>query len=158
VGETGEIVLTHLDAYGMPLIRYRTGDRARLLPGRCACGRGLPLMDVVQGRMTDVLYLPNGTAKHGLAVIYPLRETPGLRQFRVLQHEDYSVTVEVVLADKNADLTNVLAGKLRPVLEHAVPLDVRSVDAIPLTRTGKFRHVVSQAAPRCPTQNEGVPV
>jgi acyl-coenzyme A synthetase/AMP-(fatty) acid ligase len=91
-------------------------------------------------------------------VIYPLRETPGLRQFRVLQHEDYSVTVEVVLADKNADLTNVLAGKLRPVLEHAVPLDVRSVDAIPLTRTGKFRHVVSQAAPRCPTQNEGVPV
>ena len=96
-GESGEIVVTHLDAYAMPFIRYRTGDIGRLKPGRCACGRGLPLIDVVEGRTTDFLYLPDGTVKHALSIIYPLREMDGVRQFGVTQGEDYGVPVEVII-------------------------------------------------------------
>jgi phenylacetate-CoA ligase len=145
VGEAGEIVVTHLDAYAMPLIRYRTGDAGRLKPGRCACGRGLPLMDVVQGRSTDFLRLPDGTVKHALSIIYPLREMRGVRRFRVTQHADYSVTVDVVADDRAERITReAVARKIRPVVGDQVGLRVELVDRIASAASGKHRYVVSQ--------------
>ena len=148
VGEAGEIVVTHLDAYAMPFIRYRTGDIGRLKAGRCACGRGLPLMDVVQGRATDFLYLPDGNIKHALSIIYPLRALSGVRQFRVTQHQDYTVTVEVVGDDRRERITReTVAREVRPVLGEDVGLRVRIVDQIASADSGKFQYVVSQAKP-----------
>ncbi|MFH1111051.1 MAG: phenylacetate--CoA ligase family protein [Planctomycetota bacterium] len=147
-GPCGEIVITHLDAYAMPLIRYRTGDMGRLLPGRCSCGRGLPLMDVVQGRTTDFLYLPDGNTRHALSIIYPLRETPGVSRFRVVQHDDYSVVIEVVCDDRIARVTpEAVARRVRPVIGEHVPLDVRLVERIDPMASGKHRYVISHARP-----------
>lgn len=50
-GEFGEVVFTTLNRRGMPLIRYRTGDRSRLLPGQCACGSALARLDRITGRI-----------------------------------------------------------------------------------------------------------
>jgi len=148
IGECGEIVVTHLDAYAMPFIRYRTGDMGRLRPGRCACGRGLPMMDVVQGRSTDFLYLPDGTVKHALSIIYPLREMSGLRQFRVVQHEDYAVTVDVVRDDVGERITHeAVTQRIRPVLGDQVDIRVNWLERIAQTDSGKYRYVVSHAAP-----------
>lgn len=144
MGDTGEIVVTHLDAYAMPLIRYRTGDWGRLRPGRCACGRGLPMMDVVQGRVTDHLRLPDGTVKHALSVIYPLREMRRVRRFRVTQGVDCGVVVEVV-ADRSGVTRKEVAGALRAVLGDGVGLEVRFVEEIPALGSGKHRYVVSHA-------------
>ena len=147
-GKTGEIVVTHLDAYAMPFIRYRTGDRGRLKAGRCACGRGLPMMDVVQGRATDFLYLPDGTVKHALSIIYPLRAMPGVKQFRVVQDADFSVSIDVVADDHVGRITreSVAAG-VRPVVGDAVGLRVAMVDRIASADSGKHRYVVSHAGP-----------
>jgi phenylacetate-CoA ligase len=49
-GEAGEIVFTTLTRQGMPLIRYRTGDISRFLPGPCACGAVLRRLATIQGR------------------------------------------------------------------------------------------------------------
>ena len=148
IGEFGEIVVTHLDAYAMPFIRYLTGDVGRRKAGRCACGRGLPLMDVVQGRQTDFLYLPDGTIKHALSVIYPLRELAEIRQFRITQHDNYDLTVEVVNANGESRATRhaVLQG-LRTVLGDQVSVDVSLVDRIATTDSGKYRYIVSHARP-----------
>jgi phenylacetate-coenzyme A ligase PaaK-like adenylate-forming protein len=54
-GEWGELVFTTLNRRAMPLIRYRTGDRTRLLPGTCACGSVLRRIDVVKGRVDGAL-------------------------------------------------------------------------------------------------------
>jgi len=149
IGGTGEIVITHLDAYAMPFIRYRTGDMGRLVPGRCPCGRGLPMMEIVGGRVTDFLYLPDGTVKHALSIIYPLRETPGIRQFRVTQHEDFAVTVDVVADDPGGGLTqDAIARRARPVLGSEIDVRVRLVDRIATAGSGKFRYVVSHAGPQ----------
>jgi phenylacetate-CoA ligase len=146
--ETGEIVVTHLDAYAMPFIRYRTGDVGRLRAGRCACGRGLPMMDVVLGRTTDFLYLPDGQVKHALSVIYPLRSMTGVRQFRVTQDEDYDVTVDVVAEPSDAEITReAVAKRIRPVVGGEVGLRVRLLDEIAVTGSGKFRYVRSHARP-----------
>jgi len=144
IGESGEIVTTHLDAYGMPMIRYRTGDRGRLLPGRCRCGRGLPLMDVVQGRTTDFLRLPDGNVRHALSIIYPLREMPGIRQFKVVQERDFGVVVEVVCDDRTARVTREsVTRSLRPVIGGDIALDVRFVNHIEPSSSGKHCYVIS---------------
>ena len=157
-GGAGEIVLTHLDAYAMPFIRYRTGDVGRLKAGRCRCGRGLPMMDVVQGRTTDFLYLPDGSTKHALSIIYPLRAMRGVRQFRVTQQEDYSVTIDVVCDERTARVTrDVVERGVRPVLGDNVQVRVALVERIPTGRSGKHRYVVSHARPaRRQSQGEAV--
>jgi len=146
-GETGEVVVTNLDAYAMPFIRYRTGDVGRLKAGRCACGRGLPMMDVVLGRSTDFLYLPDGNIKHGLSIIYPLRALGGVRSFRVMQDENYAVTVEVVCDERAARITlRSICERLRPVLGDEVELCVKKVERIGTSGSGKYRYVTSRAA------------
>jgi hypothetical protein len=59
-GTWGEIVCTTLTRTGMPLIRYRTGDRGRLLPGVCGCGSAIRRLDRVQGRIDQVRTLAHG--------------------------------------------------------------------------------------------------
>ncbi len=54
-GETGEIVITTLVKEGAPLIRYRTHDLSRILPGTCPCGRCYPRLDVIAGRTDDMM-------------------------------------------------------------------------------------------------------
>lgn len=152
-GEPGEIVVTHLDNYAMPMLRYRTGDIGALKPGRCTCGRGLPMMDVVAGRTTDFLHLPGGETKHALSIIYPLRELAGLQQFRVEQQEDGSIRIlAIVSADRHAALTpNRIERAVRPVVGDDVPVSVELVESIPVCGSGKFRYVVSSAKPATAT-------
>lgn len=54
-GEFGEIVITTLVKEGAPLIRYRTHDLCRIIPGECPCGRHYPRIDVIQGRTDDMM-------------------------------------------------------------------------------------------------------
>jgi len=59
-GETGEVVFTTLTRRAMPLIRYRTGDLSRFLPGPCPCGTVLPRLDRVSGRVAGRVILGSG--------------------------------------------------------------------------------------------------
>jgi len=81
-GQTGEVVLTTLRNEAMPLIRYRTGDIARLLEKPCSCGANLPQLDKVTGRWANTISLPNG----GSISIHQLDEImfaiPGLRGYQ----------------------------------------------------------------------------
>ncbi len=56
-GETGELVITSLTKEAFPMIRYRTRDLTRILPGECPCGRTLRRMDRVKGRTDDMLII-----------------------------------------------------------------------------------------------------
>ena len=54
-GEWGEIVITTLVKEGAPLIRYRTHDLSRIVPGQCSCGSAYPRIDVIRGRTDDMI-------------------------------------------------------------------------------------------------------
>ena len=56
-GETGELVMTTLDRQAMPLIRYRTRDLTRIIPGTCACGRTHARIDRIAGRSDDMFII-----------------------------------------------------------------------------------------------------
>ena len=96
LGEPGEVVVTHLATGDFPFIRYRTGDIAVLDDRACACGRGLPMLKEIQGRSTDFVVAADGTVMHGLALIYILRDLPGVQGFKIVQQTRERVEVQLV--------------------------------------------------------------
>lgn len=146
-GEPGEIVVTHLATREFPFIRYRTGDVAVRSARRCACGRGLPLLEEIQGRTTDFVVAADGTVMHGLALIYILRDLPGLDSFKVVQHSREKVTVQLVPGpgyDPGCEAT--IHRGFRQRLGQQVEVAIERVSAIPAERSGKFRYIVSHVA------------
>ncbi len=147
-GESGEITITHLDAFGMPFIRYRTGDLARRSIEPCPCGRGLETLEGLRGRCTDMLRTVDGGEAHALSVIYVLREERGVRQFRVEQLENCDLIVSVVAEAPfgEASKSRIIHGLRRCIGDVQVELHI--VDQIPVDPSGKHRCVVSRATAR----------
>ncbi|MBH9576516.1 phenylacetate--CoA ligase family protein [Inhella proteolytica] len=149
-GEAGEIVVTHLATRDYPFIRYRTGDVAVLdHHSRCACGRGLPMLKEIQGRTTDFVVTSDGTVMHGLALIYIIRDLPGVRRFKIIQHSLLDTEVQLVLEpgfDRRA-FQDIERGFKRR-LGAAVAVRIQELDDIPAEASGKFRYVVSKVNPR----------
>jgi phenylacetate-CoA ligase len=98
-GEMGEVILTDLTNYAMPIIRYRLGDRAVAGSG-CDCALGFPVLDRVLGRIHDVVYTPRGKRWHGEKIDYLMSqlfgERGGFRQYQVVQRSADSLTVRLV--------------------------------------------------------------
>jgi phenylacetate-CoA ligase len=128
-------------------VRYRTGDMASLDANPCQCGRGLPLIKEIQGRSTDFVVAQDGTVMHGLALIYVLREIPGLRAFKIVQ-ESTALTRVLVVPEGTLRPSQVvaIATGLKARLGESVTIAVDSVAEIPAEASGKFRYVISHAA------------
>jgi phenylacetate-CoA ligase len=140
----GEIVITNLFAKAMPIIRYRTGDVGRLTAGPCSCGRGLPVLEKIEGRQTDFIVTPEGRVLHALAVIYVLRECPEITKFQVLQETTHRLIVKVVSrGDLGGATREEIIAKLRKVVGEAMLIEITCVADIPVTASGKFRYVIS---------------
>ena len=95
-GETGEAVMTALESFAQPFIRYRTGDVVRLSDEPCRDGRGLHVIEEVVGRTTDFVVRADGAIMHALSVIYVLRAVPGVGEFKIVQHSVRDLEVLVV--------------------------------------------------------------
>lgn len=145
-GKVGEVVVTHLDARGMPFIRYRTGDLAVPDPRACPCGRGLPLLATIEGRRSDLLRRADGGSAHALSVIYVLRDEPAVRRFRIVQQENRDLVVSVVPAGEidGPERSRIAAALSRQL--GGVGVDLRLVSDLPNDPSGKFRYVTSEAS------------
>jgi phenylacetate-CoA ligase len=101
-GETGEVVITDLHNLAMPFIRYANGDVATVGPDRrCPCGRTLPRLEGVQGRVSELLRDGNGAAVSGTALGFLFEDVSlAVRQFQAVQHADRSVTIRMALAEE----------------------------------------------------------
>ena len=95
-GTMGEAVMTGLCSDAQPFIRYRTGDLVRKAEHPASCGRGLHVIAEVAGRTTDLVVRSDGTIMHALAVIYVIRATEGVAEFKLIQHAIDEVEVLVV--------------------------------------------------------------
>lgn len=148
-GVAGEIVVTHLATSDFPFIRYRTGDIGTLGAEPCPCGRGLPLLKEIQGRSTDFVVAADGTVMHGLALIYILRDQPGVKEFKVVQESTALTRVLLVTESpfNDASAKSIVTGLKRRLGEN-VEIDVQLVDRIPAEKSGKFRYIVSHAIPK----------
>lgn len=142
----GDLLVTNLDAYGMPLVRYRLGDRGSLRGGKCSCGLPLPMMGTVAGRSNDMLVGAGGRLIHSLAPVYVLREMSGIRQFKLTQHADLSLLIEVVpVRELSSGEEQHIRANLYKIFGFEVPTRIVAVSTIPPEKSGKYRWVVGQA-------------
>jgi phenylacetate-CoA ligase len=147
-GEPGEIVVTHLATAEFPLVRYRTGDVGVLSNRLCSCGRGLPLLEDVQGRTTDFVVACDGTVLHGLALIYTLRDLPGVERFRIEQFSKSRTQVKLVPGPGyQAAARDRIERDFKARLGRDVRIDIAEVESIPTEASGKYRYVVSHVRP-----------
>jgi phenylacetate-CoA ligase len=154
-GGAGEVVITILEAFATPFIRYRVGDLAQVPAnsgshpdGRCACGRASRQLVEVRGRTTDQIVRPDGDGvrcMHALSLIYVLREIEGLRQFRIVQEALRQLEVEVVADERftPAAEQSVLQG-LRRRMGPDVNIRITRRERIAPTASGKHACVVSK--------------
>jgi len=144
-GDSGEIVVTHLASRDFPFIRYATGDIGALDTEACRCGRGLPLLKRIEGRVTDFVVAHDGTVMHGLALIYILRDLPQLRAFKIIQESlDCTRVLLVSAAGLPTALQISIVTQFRARLGSSVEIVIEEVLAIPAEASGKHRYVVSK--------------
>jgi len=147
-GEAGEIVVTHLATGEFPFIRYRTGDIAILDDQPCACGRGLPLLREIQGRATDFVIAADGTVMHGLALIYVVRDIPGVERFRIVQESlEYTRVMLETGAGFSEDSMETIRSGIAKRLGQEVRVSVERVAELPMEASGKYRYIVSHVKP-----------
>jgi phenylacetate-CoA ligase len=145
-GEQGEIVVTDLHNYAMPLIRYRIGDLAIQAPenATCKCGRGLPMISDVSGRILDMIKLADGNEIPGEFFVRFIGNKPGVVQYRVVQETLNVINVELVVNQLfNDAILNNMENDLRAVLGHQLTINIHFMEQLELTPSGKFRVTVS---------------
>ncbi|PXV61435.1 phenylacetate-CoA ligase [Dyella jiangningensis] len=137
----GEVAITDLSNYGMPFIRYLNGDLATASNAySCPCGRGLPLLERVEGRVLDAIRTPDGRILPGEFFPHMLKDVPGLTRFQLVQRELHRLELSIVRGDGFDDASIAyIRRETAKVLGDEVSLDHRFVDDIPLTRSGKHR-------------------
>lgn len=143
--EHQEILATTLINRGMPLLRYRTGDLAvRGAQEPCDCGRGLPTVDAVIGRVDDLVHTPEGATVGPAPMSLAFQRVPRLRRAQVRQDsvEELTVLLEVAEGFGEED-RSFLEHELRLRLGPTIRLHLEQVDVLPRTSGGKERLVVS---------------
>lgn len=148
-GETGESVVTDLNNLAAPLVRYRLGDRVRFVPERCACERGLPCVEVLQGSAFGLVRLPGGRVVSGV-VLYFLAEAlltqpdAGLREIQFVRRgEHYSARI-VPRPEGNAAHRLELVRRLGEILGPGVRVDLEEVERIERQGGDKYRILVEE--------------
>jgi phenylacetate-CoA ligase len=143
-GAEGAIVITDLVNRGMPFIRYRIEDVGVPSDRRCACGRGLPLMERVTGRVADYLKRRDGSMVAGVSLVErTLTAIPGLEQMQVVQLSADDIVLYVVRApDFSAATEQALLSEVRTVFGAGINIRAEYVERIPQERSGKYRFAI----------------
>ncbi len=142
-GEVGEIVGTSLIREAQPFVRYRTGDLGALAAEPCACGRPMPVLSALEGRLDDVVLGSDGRRVSRMSVVP--KGLAGIRAAQFVQERPGAVTVRV-LADGElpADTVDALRQRIRDRVGSDTDVDVVSVDELERTERGKIRGVISR--------------
>lgn len=146
-GEIGNVVVTRLDAFAMPLVRYYLGDLAILAPRekKCTCGMNFPILEKIIGRDTDIV--KTRTNKFMIVHFFTgiLEHIPEIKQFRVIQENLDSMKFEYIKDEGFTEqvLTD-LSKKIHDHLQENFPIEYIEVDHIPNTPSGKPQLILSK--------------
>ena len=147
-GEIGEVVITDLNNFCLPFIRYRIGDLAEAIdPSKpCACGRGLPRLGKIEGRVQSIIIGAGGQYLPGTFFAHMMKDYDhAIRQFQIVQDAPGTITLTMVKGNRfsSETLEEVLA-LLHKFLGAEMKIAVEFTDNIAMVRTGKRLATVSK--------------
>ena len=143
--QPGDILITHLNNYAMPFIRYRIGDIGLLSDEMCPCGNELPILAELLGRSTATFRTKTGTLIHGGYFTQQFYDVQGVRQFQLIQETLDRCVLKLVINDQWRETTRrYLVMRIQEALNSDVVVEVVFVDDIPLPSSGKREFTISK--------------
>jgi len=144
-GEMGRVLVTTLENFLMPLVRYAIGDYATADPTPCACGRTLPRIGRVVGRGINLFRMPDGRLRSPWNLVKPLKFSPHIRQFQIVQRTVERYVVRYVAPRAlTADEATAMRAEFQEILGYPAGVDFERVDEIPRAPSGKFMTALSE--------------
>jgi phenylacetate-CoA ligase len=141
-GEIGEVVTTSFRSY-QPLVRYRLGDLAAWDSEPCTCGRSMPVIKEVVGRIEDTVVGPDGRQMvrfHGIFI-----NQPHIIEGQIIQESLNQIRVKIVptAGFEQSDEDDIIH-RVQQRLGNGITVTVERVESIPRTKSGKFKSVISK--------------
>ncbi len=148
-GHAGRLIATGLLNRDMPLIRYEIGDRGTLAAGDgaagggCPCGRRLPILEALEGRLDDVVVTPDGRRVGRLDPVFKA-DLP-IREAQIVQTDPERIVLKVVPAPGwSPEIAAETVDRLKQRVGPAMEIRVEEVERLPRGAAGKLRAVVSE--------------
>ncbi|MBI1915860.1 MAG: phenylacetate--CoA ligase family protein [Planctomycetes bacterium] len=158
-GEAGSVIVTDLTNRAMPILRYQVGDVAVVAGQRCGCGRGLPLLERIEGREADYVVTPAGELISGISLTENFAvQVPGIAQLQIVQESVSRFVFRIVRSpafgqESLGEIERLVRVRFGP----AVRYDCEYVERIPQEPSGKYRFCISQV-PTPFTHQQEIPV
>ena len=146
VGERGEIVVTSLNAFAVPFIRYRLGDLVTRGPAPCPCGAPCATLQDVVGRMGDYFHFPDGRSLHPavLGISGIADSASWIARYQLLQDRVDRVRLRVVpRTPPTATERESLDRRMRDLCGAGVEFTSELLDDLGLEGSGKFKSIIS---------------
>lgn len=141
-GEIGEVVCTGLINFDQPLIRYRIGDMMRLGKRACSCGRNMPVIDEIVGRVEDTVIGKDGREMvrfHGIFI-----DLPNLIEGQIIQHTLHLFEIKIVTNGRWTSHEEEIIRKRMISQLGDIDLTILEVSEIARNQNGKFQAVISR--------------
>lgn len=137
-----ELLLTSLNSWSFPLVRYRVGDLADAEQPGQSPESVFPRIRNLKGRTRDLIRLPSGKTVHGSAFNGLFYRFPQVTRYRVVQQADRRLDVEVQLSNPGAPLPASLQAELSGLVIGEVPVALKAVEQFPVSDR-KFKVIES---------------
>lgn len=150
-GELGEIVVTDLDNFAFPLIRYKIGDIGVFKDPdfKCDCGVNLPMFEKVEGRTMDIVVGINGNRLTGnFWTLFFRHNFSGIEKFQVIQEKIDSIEVFFEVNNLFSQMDEIkIKNEIKKLLGNDTKIDIFLLDKINETSTGKHKWIISKVSP-----------
>lgn len=134
------IYVTDLHNFGMPFLRYEIGDVGTLMGTACECGRGLPRLRSVDGRVLDALRTADGRVVPGEFFPHLLKDIPEIREYQVVQRALDRIEIVAIISGPVSERSLAfLQGEIRKAFGGNMLCEIKPVARIPRLQSGKRR-------------------
>lgn len=148
-GVPGQIVVTDLTNWFMPLLRYQMNDVSEWMAELCPCGRQFPRLARIFGRSSDFITAADGRAIHGEYFTHIFYGIPNVKSFQVVQERVGAIRIDVLVGDSNPDaVLEEVRRRLGKAIGPELVYELRRVEKIERPASGKFRFTVSDVPVR----------
>ena len=140
-----KLLVTDLTNFSAPLIRYEIGDVGSISEHGCPCGRGLPLLCDIGGRISDLLFTPEGNKVSPVTVIPNLFHLIGImNQFQIIQDSYNHITIKLVKPAPENTLIELQKENIMKIFGTEMKVSYKLVDQIEPLASGKYSFVISK--------------
>lgn len=141
----GELLISCLYNYAMPLLRYRIEDEATISACSCPCGRTLGLLENIDGRIIDYIVTRREKMVHLIIFYNILSKIKGIKFFQIHQYEKGKIFIKII-KNENYDVKSIdkIAGVFESIFKDDLIIDFQYVDQLEVSASGKHKIILSE--------------